>query len=332
MPNDAYSPENGIVLQGRIVTEVLSIPLEQARVYLEVLDNYNDVYSATTGEGGFFGFEGFDFYDTLSMRIIARKRSGRKNLLIELANFNSPGLKEYYGSFFLTTKSLRDEKAYRSEMARISKEQFRRKEQELEEFYKNVLHGRPDFILYREELNENMTVLQAIVGRVPGVNVTRDKITIRGINSITGNTDPLVLIDDVPADVQILSNIYVRDVDRIEFIKGSSSAIYGIRGANGVIAVYSKRSEFIIKGQIDFELVGYHKPRHFVQSDINKSKNGSDNFPETLIWIPSIHFKNKSSFGIKLKKPEKGKFIHIVLEGVDQYHKPFSETFTFDIQ
>lgn len=332
LENFNYPKENGIVVQGRIVSEILSVPIKEANVKLEVLDRYNDIYSTTTNDKGYFAFKGFDFYDTLKMRIIARKPSGRKNLQIELINHTSPELKEYNGSYFLTTVSKRDHKAHRTKMAMISKEEFRKQEKELDEFYKDVIHGRPDVILYGDELNENLTVMQAIVGRVPGVHVSGDRIIIRGINTIMGSTDPLLLLDDVPTHVSILKSIYVRDVDRIEFLKGPSASIYGIRGANGVIAVYTKRGEYMIKGQIDFELIGYHNPENYLKYLLSKQLNVVKNVPQTLLWLPSVHIANRDSFEVKLKKPEEGSYIHVSLEGVNQAYKPFSQVFTIYLE
>jgi len=71
----------------------------------------------------------------------------------------------------------------------------------------------------------------------PNANVT---IRIRGSNSISGNNDPLVVIDGFIG--QDLSRINPNDVQSIEVLKdASATAIYGSRGANGVILVTTKR-------------------------------------------------------------------------------------------
>lgn len=82
----------------------------------------------------------------------------------------------------------------------------------------------------------------ALQGNVAGVNVSGDKIRIRGTSSITGNTDPLWIIDgiigaaeDVPNDDEIASIQVLKDA--------ASAAIYGVRGANGVIVVTTKRGQ-----------------------------------------------------------------------------------------
>ena len=82
----------------------------------------------------------------------------------------------------------------------------------------------------------------ALQGNVAGVNVSGDKIRIRGTSSITGQTDPLWIIDgiigesgDVPNDDEIASIQVLKDA--------ASAAIYGVRGANGVIVITTKRGQ-----------------------------------------------------------------------------------------
>ncbi len=79
-----------------------------------------------------------------------------------------------------------------------------------------------------------------IRGRVPGVEVRGTSITIRGRNSINSSTDPLILVDGV--EVKDLSHISPNMVESIEVLKDASSAsIYGIRGANGVILITTRK-------------------------------------------------------------------------------------------
>lgn len=83
----------------------------------------------------------------------------------------------------------------------------------------------------------NMT--DYLVGRIPGLVVSSDgKIRIRGINSINGPGDPMVLMDGV--EVSDINAINPLDVDKVDVLKDASAAIYGIRGANGVILITMK--------------------------------------------------------------------------------------------
>jgi TonB-dependent SusC/RagA subfamily outer membrane receptor len=80
-------------------------------------------------------------------------------------------------------------------------------------------------------------VYEMIQGEIPGVLVTGKKITIRGIATINGSSDPLVLVNSVEIDSNTLDTIDPRLVKSINILKGTAAAIYGSRGANGVILI-----------------------------------------------------------------------------------------------
>lgn len=89
---------------------------------------------------------------------------------------------------------------------------------------------------------------EALQGRLSGVDVKRASnkpgsdltIEIRGANSIGGNTQPLYVLDGIP--VSNINDINPADIERIDVLKdASSTAIYGSRGANGVVIVTTKK-------------------------------------------------------------------------------------------
>ena len=88
----------------------------------------------------------------------------------------------------------------------------------------------------RNEVQTYSSVYDYLRGRVPGVMVTSDnRIIIRGIGTNSDATDPLILVDGV--EMTDLSGINPSDIQSVDVIKDGSSAIYGMRGANGVILI-----------------------------------------------------------------------------------------------
>ncbi|MFH4966882.1 TonB-dependent receptor [Gaetbulibacter sp. M240] len=90
-------------------------------------------------------------------------------------------------------------------------------------------------------------VSQALQGRAAGVQVTQTsgvpggsfKIRIRGANSITGSNEPLYVVDGQFVDI---STVNVNDIQSMEVLKdASATAIYGTRGANGVVLITTKK-------------------------------------------------------------------------------------------
>ncbi len=104
-------------------------------------------------------------------------------------------------------------------------------------------------------------VMQSLSGRAPGVQVSQNtgapggsvSVRIRGTNSIQGSNEPLYVIDGFPfsgTNPTVLSN---SDIESVEILKdASATAIYGSRGANGVILITTKRGK-AGKTTVDFE-------------------------------------------------------------------------------
>lgn len=104
----------------------------------------------------------------------------------------------------------------------------------------------------REVPSANIT--QALQGRTAGVDISQTstkpgaamQIRIRGTRSLTGDNNPLIVLDGIPF-VGSLSDISSSDIKSIDILKdASATAIYGSRGANGVILVTTNRGS---KGQ-----------------------------------------------------------------------------------
>ncbi|MBL7697009.1 MAG: TonB-dependent receptor [Chitinophagaceae bacterium] len=104
-------------------------------------------------------------------------------------------------------------------------------------------------------------VTQALQGRVPGVDVSINtsapgeaaKVRIRGVTSINSSLDPLYVVDGVIGVAASVLN--PNDIATIEVLKdASATAIYGARGANGVIIITTKRG---IRGPAKISYDGY---------------------------------------------------------------------------
>lgn len=102
-----------------------------------------------------------------------------------------------------------------------------------------------------EVLNEysTLSVANALQGRVSGVEISRlngqpgagMQVRIRGSNSIKGDNEPLWIIDGFPGDINMINT---SDIESVEILKdASATAIYGSRGANGVVIVTTKRAK-----------------------------------------------------------------------------------------
>lgn len=107
----------------------------------------------------------------------------------------------------------------------------------------------------------SFNALQGLKGKAAGVSIFNGtgnplgqdgnsaRVVIRGMNSINTSTDPLYVVDGVQmSDIQYINP---NDIERMEVLKdASATAIYGARGANGVILITTKRGESGKKGLV----------------------------------------------------------------------------------
>ena len=109
-------------------------------------------------------------------------------------------------------------------------------------------------VVSSEELEKKIAtnVSEALVGSTPGLQIRgttgtpgtgTGSINIRGISSLYASTSPLVIVDGAPYDAS-LSNIPQGDVESITVLKdAASAALYGARGASGVILITTKKGK-----------------------------------------------------------------------------------------
>jgi TonB-dependent SusC/RagA subfamily outer membrane receptor len=90
------------------------------------------------------------------------------------------------------------------------------------------------------DFSQYSNMYDLIKGRFAGVQVSNGQIIIRGVNSINSSSAALIIIDGVPVDGSALNSIPPVQVRSVNVIKDGSAAIYGSRGANGVVVIETK--------------------------------------------------------------------------------------------
>ena len=99
----------------------------------------------------------------------------------------------------------------------------------------------------------NASLVQTLQGQVAGLNITtssgqpgaNSEINLRGVTSINGNTEPLFIMDGTPVDEDNFRSLNPNEIESISVLKDAgATAIYGNRGANGVIVIKTKAGRF----------------------------------------------------------------------------------------
>jgi len=95
------------------------------------------------------------------------------------------------------------------------------------------------------------SIQNTLIGRLPGFfsqqrsgqpGADAADFFIRGVNSITGDNKPLIIVDDIEYDYTQLSQLNVNEVESVSILKdAATTSIYGLKGANGVLVVTTTR-------------------------------------------------------------------------------------------
>ena len=158
--------------------------------------------------------------------------------------------------------------------------------------------------------------IQLIQGKVAGFSISKAggdpnmdfQMRIRGLNSITGRTNPLIVIDGVTDGS--LSNVDPNDIESIEVLKGGAAAFYGLRGSAGVIKVTTKRG---ISGTFHIEYNGYTSAETVAKT--SPAMNAGQWRSLSKLTGYGTDFKNNTNWFNELTRPAFSVVQNIALSG-----------------
>lgn len=187
-----------------------------------------------------------------------------------------------------------------------------------------------------------------IKGKVAGLTITKPsgdpgavtQISLRGIATVSGNAQPLVLVDGVPGS---LSSVPPENIASIDVLKdASAAAIYGTRGAGGVIIITTKtgqreqRTEVTYNGYVSFSTWA-KKADFMTSSDIRAGKTTFNDEGYDTDWLDAIsrtavtHNHSVSLSGGNAKTSYFGNFTYRNAQGVMKKTGNESMSVAFDL-
>ncbi|MEM9721202.1 MAG: TonB-dependent receptor plug domain-containing protein [Bacteroidota bacterium] len=356
--NLLFAPEKGLSVGGKVFDES-GAPIPNAKMTLVVDNILNTFLTDANGEGSFL-FPDMIFLDTTQVFLQARTQKNKKReVTFELEEIPVWQVSPYWNLPDLLSEDtfLEDKEMYiESSKRRISQRktldgiaqydletvQIVAKEasRDEKEDRRNSLYRYADFTLEGDQLPPNLTVSQALQGRVPGVSVFQSglgpRVSIRG-----SRRQPLFLLDGMPTDVSMIDAIPMMDVDQIDVLRGPNAAIFGGQGGGGVIAVYTKRGEGgkevpdeNAKGVIRPELQGFSVPRIFYSPQY-KQESAQQNIPDlrsTLFWHPVIRTDKNGKAEVQFYTGDlRGEFF-LTIEGISKAGQPIYKQILFEVE
>jgi TonB-dependent SusC/RagA subfamily outer membrane receptor len=295
----------------------------------------------TTGDSlGRYGFYGLDFADTSAVMVQGTREKGGKNLDITIDPFTSPMVKIVktpFNPIEFDARALDLFLKKANEAIELEKKLKLDKNQMLEEVVVKAkkekpvdtrkIYGRASNTIAVTQQNcvGVQNVFQLIQGRVPGVQVNGTTITIRGVSSFQGSSEPLFLLDGAPVDAATIQTITPCDIETVDVLKGADAAIYGSRGGNGVISILTRRGgsgyDFTkdpALGVVTAKRLGYNIAREFYapQYDVQKQEHVRPDFRSTLQWSPNVKTDNSGKVTLTYWNTDGVGNMLIIAEGV----------------
>ena len=316
-----------------------------------------DMVTVTTNDEGYFWLNGFQFRDTVSFSFQAKNSKGKPYGKVKLLPRTVPGKDFTCKDLILPTRSTTDPQRYKGnyqipEDARILDEVIVSSTVINEERTKQaIVYGEADYVVKGDALlnASGGNLVPALQGRIPGLQVVpfwdetgiqRYKIRIRGGSStfgVGGTTEPLLLIDGVPVMdggfiADQIAAINPSNVERVEVIT-RANPLFGVRGTNGVIAIYTKSSGLTnadnssIQTDAKFQtipVIGYSQPLRFYSPDYSNEKedHAKPDFRSTIFWKPWVNTDKKGNAQVEFYTADLPTEYCIIIEGITEDGHP----------
>lgn len=321
-PPILHFPERGFNFGGQLTSLFDAGTPVSGTVSLVQLPSFSEVSEVTTDETGKFIFAGHDLPDTTHMIIQAKasriKKNGKRskphrNVVITMDEHVPAGIDA--SDLFAPLRTQSQNPVYRQYT--MQSEKFRYYTDTAFALNRNMimLEGitvkaaapnpfakfgaiyedpGPNRRLVMDSLGvlalTSSNIFQLLQGRMAGVQVTGREVSIRG-----GGT-PLYLMNNMPVDSNTIGMIPPQFIHHIDVLKGPETAIYGSRGANGVIAIFTKIGEELngpmdeVKSTVSITHPGYYRAREFYSPKYNvlQPAQSQRDHRITLAWEPVV--------------------------------------------
>ena len=327
----AYEHENGFEFSGQLFQFYNRKKKVAGEVKLNFLENFGFNESVQSDEEGRFTFKGLHIQDSITVLLQANKLNAKKGkskedernreIYIQLDQKNKPSLpkkemistpeentekQDNYSAFSKKVNTINAAYGLEEDVTLLDEIEIRgqRETREKTKYDRpGQLYSSPTNRLVLDSIGGSSAAtnfFDFIRGKLPGVQVSGSfpnfSVNIRQSASINLSTEPLYLLNGAPVDITTVANLNMSDVSHVDVLKGAQTVMYGSRGVNGVLAVYTKITndykpvEKDRVGIINFKHAGYYTVREFYTPNYDKpdESHRKPDFRRTLYWNPYV--------------------------------------------
>lgn len=181
-----------------------------------------------------------------------------------------------------------------------------------------------------------------LIRQLPGVTVVGNGVNrnayIRGISTISGSPYARYMLNGVFVDSALINSLSIHDIAVIDLFKGPSAAIFGVRGGNGVIAIYTRigGSPFSApepRGIVSMRHPGYYIAKEFYSPDYSTPPAVIESdYRATLYWDDDVFLTSSGRENLMFYTSDKSGTYTVVTQGLTTDGRPVQHEFTFRVR
>jgi hypothetical protein len=285
LPEMRYSPQYGLTVAGKLTDPAKDQSLDNYPVRLIIRSGHDDLYETKT-EKGIFAFPGLFYEGIVNMELSSRRLPGNYPPEINL-NLHQDRELRYESGIYTREQNITARGGDWQRKRGASGSPYRVPERPVT----RQLYGVPDQTIYIDyETSTERNISEVIRNRAVGVRFEGGEVIVRGPSSLTGQNEARFMIDGVFVNRNAFLNLYPRDVERIEIFRGTSAAIFGLRGGTGVLLAYTRRPGYHgFEDVLELSMLGYHETREFYSDYVSIPGAVIDETNErTIYWEPDL--------------------------------------------
>lgn len=333
--------EHGVSIQGKVIDQRGKNLIANLDI---VQGNMENLISLPTNTNGEFTINGLDFTDSLYFAFKSTNDKGKPIGKVELVKKEKPEFN--YHKPRLNLKLRPDDAAQRvfntydldKNTIMLEEVLVEGKAIKNEDKFKNKLYGHPDHVVKGSEMWSiaGINPLASLQGKVPGLRIApyRDdfgmeqiRLTLRGgRSSFMGDPTPLILVDGNIWSFENLMGLSASSIDYVEIVS-RASPIYGGRGVNGIIAIYTKQGADYADSKPDYtfhKIGGYSRALNFTAPDYSEENQDSNpDFRTTIYWNPYITTGEHKPATVAFYAADVETKYKVIVEGITLDGKPF---------
>jgi hypothetical protein len=317
-----YSRGGGVSVTGTVFEDNLNHPVSNSTVILSALNDPNFKMKAITDNKGKFQFLGLGNDDDLDVKIETVKELGGKTGYIALDQTPEPSSITNPYPILYNENYDKDKVKENTKQDNLEMKKQPKAKSAIDETSQNRSFYTPSFVLKVGGDASNYTdIIEFINGKIPGVSVMNGEIIIRGIKSASSSSEPLFLLNGSPIDMSTLRSLPVANIDWVDLVHGAEATAFGSRGANGVLAFYSKSGSISKLTSVEVKVSGYQKTREFYTPPYESwtYKPESYGIPKTIFWKPNVILTPNGDATVSFKKKFAAEKFSVTLEGLTDF-------------